>query len=71
MSMAWVRKYYGVPAKRGGRVRFTAGGRDELGTIRSARGGKLNIQLDSLPYVSSYHPTWRLEYLDSAKQEAR
>ena len=63
MSMAWVRKYYGVSAKRGGRVRYTGEGRDEFGTIRSATNGRLNIQWDSLPHAYPVHPTWELEYL--------
>lgn len=65
MSMAWVRKNYRVPAKRGGRVRYTGEGKDkpELGTIRSASGGRLNIQLDGDRITMPFHPTWELEYL--------
>lgn len=63
MSMAWVRKRYNVPAKRGGRVSYTGCGKDELGTIRSASGGYLRIQLDGLKITHVFHPTWKLEYL--------
>lgn len=65
MSMAWVRKHYKVPAKRGMRVRYTGEGDDkpELGTIRSARGGHLQIQMDSSRFALPFHPTWKLEYL--------
>lgn len=64
MSMAWVRKYYRVPAKRGMRVRFTGGkSSPELGTITSASNGRLNIRLDGLNHSRQFHPTWKLEYL--------
>lgn len=69
MSMAWVRKYYKVPAKRGGRVEYTETWRDpsrsKFGTIRSASGGKLNIQMDGEKHPFSFHPTWGLRYLPS------
>lgn len=64
MSMKWVRKNYRVPAKRGGRVRYTGCGRDELGTICSASGGRLNIRLDGVNHTMPFHPTWKIEYLD-------
>lgn len=63
MSMAWVRKYYGVPATRGGRVEYTGHGEARLGTIRSARGGRLRVQLDGDDRPTPFHPTWRLHYL--------
>jgi hypothetical protein len=67
MSMAWVRKYYSVPAKRGGRVEYTAKWNDQtrsrFGTIRSASNGRLNIQLDGEKHASQFHPTWELRYL--------
>ena len=61
--MAWVNKRYGVKAKRGARVRYTGSGFDEFGTIRSASGGYLNIQLDGLKITNPFHPTWKLEIL--------
>lgn len=36
MSMEYVRRHYGVPAKRGGRVRFAVDGKYMYGTITSA-----------------------------------
>lgn len=64
MSMEWISKNYGVPAQRGGRVRYTGGKEPRLGTIVSASGGHLNIRLDGQTAVQPYHPTWELEYLD-------
>lgn len=61
--MAWVRKYYGVPAYRGGRVIYDGEGRDEFGTITSASNGRLNIRLDGQKHPNPFHPTWKLRYL--------
>jgi acyl dehydratase len=65
MSMEWVRASYGVPAKRGGRVRlgpeFTSwAGRE--GTITSAD-HRLRARLDGDKSPIVLHPTWALEYL--------
>lgn len=57
MSMEWIRRNYGVPAKRGGRVRFFG----MLGTITSAS-HHLRVHLDDGRRVL-LHPTWRVEYL--------
>lgn len=58
MTMQYVRDYYGVPAKRGGRVRFE--GRSE-GTILSAT-HRLHVRFDD-GTVGWLHPTWEVEYL--------
>lgn len=63
MSMAYVRRTYGVPAKRGGRVLYTGCGEREFGTIRSASGGRLNIQLDGIKHTMPFHPKWELAYV--------
>ncbi len=64
MSMAWVRKNYRVPAKRGGRVEYTGDGKPELGAIRSAGGGYINVQLDGVKHTMPFHPTWKIRYLE-------
>ncbi|KAF1009539.1 MAG: hypothetical protein GAK28_00177 [Luteibacter sp.] len=64
MSMEYVRRYYGVPARRGGRVEYTGCGIVEMGTIRSATGSNLNIQLDGVKHAMPFHPTWKLRYID-------
>ena len=67
--MNYIRNYYGVPAKRGGRVRYTGGLQGgvlvgaRLGTIKSAHGGYLMILLDGDKYARTFHPTWNLEYI--------
>ena len=69
MSMDYIRRTYGVPAKRGGRLIYT----DTQGvkftcTIKSAtNSGHLKVLVDDR--VQGYrgrmklHPTWNVEYL--------
>lgn len=66
--MAWIRKQYGVPAKRGGRLCFTdTDGVKFYGTITSARNGRLRVLVDDR--IPGYrgrillHPTWNITYL--------
>jgi hypothetical protein len=70
-NMDWVRRAYDVPAKRGMRVKYTGEGRDELGTIRSASNGRLNIQLDGVKHTMPFHPLWKLEYLTAGKGDGQ
>lgn len=63
MNMEYIRKTYGIPAKRGGRVEYTGNGKPELGTITGARNAHLRIRLDGEPRPLVYHPTWELKYL--------
>lgn len=65
-GMEWIRKSYGVPAKRGGRVRYLSAGGPVLGTIRGTRHGRLLVQLDGDKTSLPFHPTWNLEYLEAA-----
>lgn len=67
MTMAYIRDAYRVPAKRGGRVEYT-GDRNgpRFGTIIGTYGAKLKIRLDGETWAGSYHPTWKLRYLDAA-----
>lgn len=63
MSLAYIRKAYGLDVKRGGRIRYTGDGRDEFGTIIGASGAHLNIRLDGVRHGMPFHPTWKLELL--------
>jgi hypothetical protein len=65
MSLAYIRKTYGVPAKRGARVRFTPDTRDKPhdGRIMSASGQYLRVKLEGYTRPCLCHPTWQLEYL--------
>ena len=59
MTMQYIRDYYGVPVKTGGRVRVLG---KHKGTIIEASGQYLKIMLDG--EHGRYHPTWEVEYLD-------
>jgi hypothetical protein len=64
--MDYVRRIYGVPAKRGGRVTYTgsADGKPRRGTITSAD-HRLLVRLDGDKHPSAFHPTWELTYGDA------
>lgn len=63
--IAQIRESRRVPAKVGGRVRYTGAedGQPRDGTIVGGRGGYVQIRLDGEKHAGSYHPTWKLEYL--------
>lgn len=64
MSMEYIRRHYGVPAKRGGRVEFTeSNGARFKGTILSTRAALLRVKLDGLRVPVNLHPTWNIKYL--------
>lgn len=58
-SLDFIRTTYGVPAKKGVRVRFEG---EQEGVITGASGRELLIQMDGSSYVAVYHPVWQLEY---------
>ena len=62
-TMNYIRQTYGVPAKRGARVRYTGVGTPRYGTIKSACGGHLRVLLDGDSTPRRYHPTWEIQYL--------
>ena len=68
MSMQSIRDRYGVPAKRGGRIRYTGGKRPRMGTIVSAHGHYLTIQLDGARRPGVFHPAWEMEYLEGHRE---
>ncbi len=61
--MEWIRKYYNVPAKRGGRIIYKGSGVPKKGTIKSARKGYLRVLLDGCKHLILLHPTWEIIYL--------
>jgi len=58
MSMAYIREYYKVPAKRGGRVLINGW----AGTIIGAAGQYIKVRYDGSRVVRLFHPTWRVTY---------
>lgn len=66
MSMKYIRDYYRVNAKRGGRVRYAnrcGFGDPREGEIKGARGAYLRILLDGDRTAKTFHPTFDIEYL--------
>ena len=61
MSMQYLRKRRGVPAKRN--MRVVVNGRP--GRITSARGGYVMVRFDGMNYSWPCHPTWRVTYLNA------
>ena len=67
-GLEWIRKNYGVPARRGCRVEYTGRcGVVERGVITSARGGYIRVRLDYLRHSIPFHPTWEMRYLPTNK----
>lgn len=66
MSAEYVRRYYGVPAKHGGRVvvdGFPA-------TITGFRDHYLLVRLDHEPHrLQLAHATWHVQYLPTSELE--
>jgi hypothetical protein len=64
MSMDYIRRSYGVPAKRGARVTWwdCMTDRQVQGTIVGARGHYLRIRFDDEARTRTLHPTWRIGY---------
>lgn len=66
--MESIRRYYGVPAKRGTRIAYRGEGRRWIGTIVAARGHYLRVRLDNcFGQIMTLHPTWEVEYLGGAE----
>jgi hypothetical protein len=63
--MQYIRDTYKVPAKRGGRVKFTGNphNRPQFGTIVGSDGARLRVRMDEEKNTFSYHPDWEIEYL--------
>ena len=61
--MAYIRKRYGIPAKRGMTVVYTHTNPPLRGRITSAD-RYVNVRFDGLSHSVPLHPTWRILYLD-------
>ena len=64
-AVKYIRNYYGVPAYRGCRVKYSGGRTPRFGTVTSSRGPYLRVRLDGEKHAGIYHPTWKLEYLET------
>lgn len=66
MSIETIRVAYGVPAKIGGKIRFSDNnGKQWTGKITGTDGARLRVSLEGYHRDTAYlHPTWNVEYLD-------
>lgn len=62
-SLEYIRETYGVPAKRGGRIRYTGNTEPIDGTITSASGPYIRVRFDDRKITVRLHPTWNIKYL--------
>ena len=62
MSVGYLREFYGVPARIGGRVRFLYQGR--TAQIQSCT-HHLNVRFEDNGQEAALHPTWEVQYLDA------
>lgn len=69
MSMDYIRRTYGVPAKRGARVQFTDAVKAVQGTIVGSRGHYIRVRWDETGYTHTMHPTWMMVYLKKPNAE--
>jgi len=60
----YIRNYYGVPAHIGVCIEYSGGDKLMDGIIVSARGQYIIAILDD-GHEYTFHPTWRLRYLES------
>lgn len=75
MSMDYIRRTYGVPAKRGARIQFDGGDPHDgpqLGTITSATcSGHIRVRFDGQRRVCRLHPTWAVQYLNTGAKRTQ
>lgn len=65
MSMDYIRRTYGVPARRGDRIIYGGITAPIAGTITMADGAYLRVRFDGWKKSVRLHPTWRITYLPS------
>lgn len=70
MSMAYIRKTYGLTVKCGDRVEYTGGTAPQAGIVTGASGAHLMVRLDDRRDSAPFHPTWELKVLPRATGEA-
>jgi hypothetical protein len=69
--MEYIRRTYGVPAKRGCWIEFSDDGEKHRGIIVGSRGPYLRVRIYSEAFIATLHPTWNIRYLtDDETKEA-
>lgn len=62
-AFEYIRKTYGVPARKGGIVIYSGGEKPRNGLIVGAEGQYLLVKLGSDKGTYRLHPTWKVEYV--------
>ena len=65
VSMDYIRRTYGVPAKRGAKIKFDGvfGDGGITGTVIGSRSQYLRVRMDRTGLIWTLRPTWMVEYL--------
>lgn len=66
-GLAYIRAFYGVPARIGARVTIDG----KRGMIAGADGGHLRVLLDQDASMVYAHPTWNVDYHNETTDKAR
>lgn len=67
----YIAGHYGVPAKRGARVRYTGDGKPRDGSILSSNGAHVFVRFDDNgKREGPFHPTWEMAWLENGKVPA-
>jgi len=68
-NFEYIRRYYGVPAEEGARIRYTGDPDGAFnGTITGTNGPHILVRFDDSPGNSVLHPTWEVSYLTEEVQ---
>lgn len=63
MSFDYIRRAYGVPARKGAKVKY----KGRRGVVTGESNGYLKIRFDGEKRAHGvFHPTWEIEYLEKA-----
>ena len=63
MSLEYISECYDVPAKKGGKVKYTdKNGNSHTGTIKKALNSNLFLEFEDESLTGCYHPTWNIQY---------
>ena len=68
VSLIYIRRHYGAPAKRGVTIEFTGNSAPVRGVVAGASGAYLRVRLDGEKRTRTFHPTWEMKYLDKDDQ---
>ncbi len=66
MSLKYISEHYGVPAEKSRRIIYTGLGYPRPGEIVGSYNASIKVIFDDKPETTYiYHPTWKVEYLES------